>query len=243
MSGGMKTKKPDQGSYHRDGNSVFRHLRDAILRVELQPGAVMDESSLAKQLNVSRTPVREALIQLIADGLAVRKGRVVSVAQMDLASIPPLYDALLISSRLVQRLAAEMRTEEELDLIHQKMITFEETIPSLDGVMLTEANHQFHLAIAAATANTYISGFYRGVLTEALMLNRICFSANPYNDPHIKTHLAETARQHRVIFDAISSQDIETADRLAVEHHKLSRSRLDTLISRQSRSLKEELEL
>ena len=243
MLGGMKTEKLDQGGYNRDGNNVFRYLRDAILRVELQPGAILDESSLAKQLNVSRTPVREALIQLIAGGLAVRKGRVVSVAQIDIASIPPLYDALLISSRLVQRLAAEMRTEEELDLIHQKMITFEETISSLDGVMLTEANHQFHLAIAAATANTYISGFYRGVLTEALRLNRICFSANPYNDPYIETHLAETARQHRVIFNAISSQDIETADRLAVEHHKLSRSRLDTLISRQSRSLKEELEL
>lgn len=239
----MEKKEPDQGSYERDGNSVFRYLRDAILRVELQPGAVMDESSLAKQLNVSRTPVREALIQLIADGLAVRKGRVVSVTQMDLASIPPLYDALLISSRLVQRLAAEMRTDEELDLIHQKMITFEETIPSLDGVMLTEANRQFHLAIATATGNTYISGFYRGVLTEALRLNRICFSANPYNDPDIKTHLAETARQHRIIFDAISSQDIELADELAIEHHKLSRSRLDTLLSRQSRSLKEELEI
>ena len=243
MSGGMKTKKHDQGSYHRDGNSVFRHLRDAILRVELQPGAVMDESSLAKQLNVSRTPVREALIQLIADGLAVRKGRVVSVAQMNLASIPPLYDALLISSRLVQRLAAEMRTEEELDLIHHEMISFEEAIPSLDSVILTEANHQFHFAIAAATANSYISDFYRSVITDALRLNRICFSAHPYNDPHIKTHLAETAYQHRGIFEAIKSQDIETADRLAVEHHKLSRSRLDTLISRRSRSLKEELEL
>jgi len=239
----MKAQNPDQSGYNRDGNNVFRHLRDAILRVELQPGAIIDESSIAKALNVSRTPVREALIQLIADGLAVRKGRVVSVAQMDLASIPPLYDALLISSRLVQRLAAEMRTDEELDLIHQKLIDFEETIPSLDGVMLTEANHHFHLAIAAATANTYISDFYRSVLTEALRLHRICFSAHPYNDPDINTHLAETARQHRVIFDAISNQDIDAADKLAVEHHKLSRSRLDTLISRQSQSLKEELGL
>jgi DNA-binding GntR family transcriptional regulator len=88
-----------------------------------------------------------------------------------------------------------------------------------------------------------ITDFYRSVLTEALRLHRICFSAHPYNDPDIKTHLAETARQHRVIFDAISKQDVKTADKLAVEHHKLSRSRLDTLISRQSQSLKEELEI
>ena len=239
----MTTKSIDQDSYNRDGNNVFQHLREAILRIELQPGAIMDESSIAKQLNVSRTPVREALIQLIADGLAVRKWRIVAVAEMDLATIPPLYDALLISSRLVQRLAAEMRTEDELDLIHQKMIAFEEAISSLDGVMLTEANHQFHLAIATATANTYISAFYRSVLTETLRLNRICFSANPYNDPHIKTHLAETARQHRIIFDAIRAQDIQTADELAIEHHKLTRSRIDALISRQSQSLKKELKL
>lgn len=232
-----------QSTYQRDGNSVYRRLREAILRIELEPGAIMDESSLARTMDVSRTPVREALIQLIADGLAVRKGRVVAVAQLDLASIPPLYDALLVSSRLVQRLAAEMRTARELDIIHDKMILFEAAIPSLDGVMLTEANLEFHLAIADATSNSYISDFYRGVLTEALRLNRICFSASRNNDQNISGHLAETARQHRLIFDAISKQDIDLADHLAIEHHKLSRSRLDSLLTSRTRSLTDQLEL
>jgi len=235
--------RSEQNTYQRDGNSVYRQLRESILRVELQPGAIIDESSLARKMNVSRTPVREALIQLIADGLAMRKGRVVAVAQLDLARIPPLYDALHISSRLVQRLAAEMRTEAELDIIHDKMILFETTIPSLDGVMLTEANHEYHLAIADATRNPYISDFYRGVLTEALRLNRICFSASRENDQNISNHLAETARQHRAIFAAIRNQDIEQADRLASEHHKLSRSRLDSLLSSQSKSLSDQLEI
>lgn len=230
-----------ENTYERDGNSVYRRLREAILRVELQPGEVIDESSLARNMDVSRTPVREALIQLIADGLAVRKGRVVSVAQLDLTAIPSLYDALLISSRLVQRLAAEMRTPDELDIIHDKMVLFEAAIPSLDGVILTEANKDFHLAIASATRNSYISNFYRGVLTESLRLNRICFSASQYNDPYISSHLAETARQHRQIFEAISAQDIDMADTLAIEHHKLSRSRLDSLISRRSKSLNENM--
>ncbi len=239
----MDKTKIRQNTYERDGISVYQRLREAILRVELQPGEVIDESSLARKMDVSRTPIREALIQLIADGLAVRKGRVVSVAQLDLAAIPPLYDALLISSRLVQRLAAEMRTPDELDIIHDKMVLFEAAIPSLDGVMLTEANKDFHLAIADASGNPYISGFYRTVVTESLRLNRICFSASQYNDPHISSHLAETARQHRQIFDAISTQDIELADKLAIEHHKLSRSRLDTLLSSRSKSLNENMDI
>ncbi|MBT5679563.1 MAG: GntR family transcriptional regulator, partial [Marinovum sp.] len=48
----------------RDGNKIARHLRDAILRLQYRPGQNLDEAELSEALGVSRTPVREAIIQL-----------------------------------------------------------------------------------------------------------------------------------------------------------------------------------
>lgn len=221
----------------RDSGGVYRMLRNAILRVELPPGMMLDETSLAEKMAVSRTPVREALIQLVADGLVVRQGRGVSVAPLDLAAIPALYDALHIASRLVQRLAAEMRTEEDLEMILEKLEEFEQLIDGRDGVLLTDANQAFHFAIAAATANAYVSSFYTSVMTETLRLNRICFSAAGYSDRNINNHLVETARQHRAIYKAIERRDLAAADALASEHYRLTRSRLDSLLAQRSESL------
>ncbi|MDN3718170.1 GntR family transcriptional regulator [Roseibium salinum] len=108
------------GTKDRSGSSPYRTLRERILTLELRPGSVLDEAGLSRQLEVSRTPIREAIIQLIADGLVVREGRSARVAPLDLDDIPPLYDALLISSRMIQRLAAEFRTEADLQVIREK---------------------------------------------------------------------------------------------------------------------------
>ena len=138
----------------RDGSKVSRVLREAILRLELRPGTLLDEAELAERLNVSRTPVREAIIQLIADGLVVREGRKAKVAPLDFDDVPKLYDALLISSRLVHRLAAENRTERDLEIIAQHMHAFETCVENGNGVLRSEANMDFHIAISAATGST-----------------------------------------------------------------------------------------
>ena len=72
----------------RDGSKVARQIREAILRLELRPGAVLDEADLAATMNVSRTPVREAIIQLISDGLVERQGRKALVATLDFDEVP-----------------------------------------------------------------------------------------------------------------------------------------------------------
>lgn len=215
----------------RDGSLSYRILRERIIRSELRPGMVLDEAGLVQQLNVSRTPVREAMIQLIADGLAVREGRSVRVAPLDVDQIPPLYDALLIASRMVQRLAAEMRTADDLDRIGERMIDFETAIDGQQGVLLTEANFQFHLEISAAAHNRYFSEFYERVLTETLRFARACFTSASYVSSDLEGHLRETARQHRAIFQAIENQDVDNADDLAVVHFRLTRSRLDKVLS------------
>src|SRR5690606_10869387 len=118
-----------------DGGRVAKILRDAILKIELRPGVILDEAELGARLNVSRTPVREAIIQLVADGLVVRQGRKAKVAPLDFDDVPRLYDALLISSRLVNRLAAENRTSRDLKAMLKHLKLFEESLESGNGLV------------------------------------------------------------------------------------------------------------
>lgn len=215
----------------RDGVKVARTLRDAILRLELRPGVLLDEAELGDRLKVSRTPIREAIIQLIADGLVVREGRKAKVAPLDFDDIPKLYDALLISSRLVHRQAALNRTECNLKAIATEMERFETLASNGNGVERSEVNAAFHKAISAAANNRYISDFYEQALLGTIRLSRASFSrvelsGRGFETTNLADHLAETINQHRRIFEAIAAQDVTAADATAVAHYQLTKKRV-----------------
>ncbi len=218
----------------RDGEIIARKLRDAILRLHYRPGQNLDEAELSETLGVSRTPVREAIIQLIADGLVVRDGRKARVAPLDLDDVPKLYDALLISSRMIQRLAAEKRTKRDLEAIRKARDRFEEASVNNNGVERSEANLAFHAAISSAAGNKYFQAFYDQVLIDTIRLARACFSdqtaAHSGTDTELAAHLEETNRQHRLIYEAIENSDANEADRLAVMHHRLTTGRLKKVL-------------
>jgi DNA-binding GntR family transcriptional regulator len=221
----------------RDGYKVAQQIREAILRLELRPGVVLDEAELAASMNVSRTPVREAIIQLISDGLVQRHGRKAAVATLDFDEVPKLYDALLISSRMVHRLAAANRTKADLAAIKASMFEFELSTESATGVERSEANLRFHMAISQAAHNRFFSDFYDSVLLNTIRLARACFAntgiadtapSQPTED--VSLHLAETVRQHNAIFAALEAGDVDLADRLAVEHYDLTRLRVEKVL-------------
>lgn len=223
----------------RDGSKVKETLREAILRLELRPGAVIDEAGLCEIMGVSRTPVREAIIQLVADGLVIRDGRSARVAPLDFDDVPKLHDAMLISSRMIHRLAAVHRTDQDLKRIEAAMHAFEEGIIHEDGLTRSELNVHFHLAISAAAHNPYFQRFYEHVLHANIRLARACFSAEnqgeffaQHPDDDIEAHMAATTGQHREMLAAIRDRDVEASDRLAVAHQKLAHDRLERILFR-----------
>lgn len=232
----------------RDGSRVTQILRDSILKLELRPGVILDEVELATKLHVSRTPVREAIIQLVADGLVVRQGRKAKVAPLDFDDVPKLYDALMISSRLVHRLAAENRSRRDLKEIAKYMKLFENSTGRGNGVARSEANYSFHKAISKASGNKYISAFYETALVGTIRLARACFSnTNEFDDAEtdstLKDHLAETVRQHTKIYETIENRDVEAADNLAYDHYLLTKNRVVSILLNQSPALSEVTDL
>lgn len=223
----------------RDGVKVAKLLRDSIVRLELRPGVILDEAELGARLKVSRTPVREAIIQLIAAGLVVREGRKARVAPLDFDDVPKLYDALLISSRLVHRQAAMNRTARDLEKMTLALNAFEKFCRTGNGVERTEANATFHTAISNAADNRYISDFYDRALTGTIRLSRACFGKRglagiEMSSTDLTIHLDETMRQHRRIYDAIAARDPDEADASAIEHYQLTKKRVIEVMFGQS---------
>ncbi len=220
----------------RDGSKVYERIREGILRLELRPGSIIDEATLCKAMEVSRTPVREAIIQLIADDLVIRDGRSVRVAPLDFDEIPRLGEALLVSSRMIHRLAACNCTAAEFMKIEKAMKAFENGIELGDGMARSELNLSFHLAISEAAHNRYFQRFYEHALIGNFRLARAAFSQHEGRipgkplDKDTEAHLQETCRQHREMVEAIRNGDQDRSEALAIEHEALSRGRLQRLL-------------
>ncbi|MBN9324433.1 MAG: GntR family transcriptional regulator, partial [Delftia acidovorans] len=78
---------------HERGSSVYSTLRDMAISYEFKPGERLSESELALRLGVSRTPVREALTRLVADGFLLPASRGYMRRELDVKESLDLYEA------------------------------------------------------------------------------------------------------------------------------------------------------
>ena len=136
--------------------------------MSLAPGVPLDEKTVAGRYAVSRSPVREAIIRLSADGL-VRTPAQQECHRFNRSTSKnfPIYmDALDLMQRVTTRLAAMHRTDEELRRIKQKHRDFERARAAGDALSMIETNRDFHTAIAEAGKNRYFTMLYTRLLDE-----------------------------------------------------------------------------
>ncbi len=208
------------------GAWAYETLRAEILSLELAPGRDLDEAGLVERLGLSRTPVREALIRLAADGLVVLlPNRGARVAPLDLVDLPRYVEALDLAQRAVNRFAALRRTKDNIRDIAAAREAFEASVAHGDAMELTERNRDFHAAIARAAHNRYIAAHYLRLLDQGMRLLRIPFDFDPEGDG-AERHIDLIVTDHRKIAEAIAARDAGRADMLGHNHAELFRRRL-----------------
>lgn len=133
---------------------VFITLRDAILKGDLQPGERLMEISLAKQLGVSRTPIREAIRMLEKEGLAVteprRGARVAGMTEKDLNDVLEVRDAL---DELTVKDACERMTDEDFEKLEKALSEFKIKVSEKKIKEIVEADEAFHNVLYEAARN------------------------------------------------------------------------------------------
>jgi DNA-binding GntR family transcriptional regulator len=206
----------DGGNGHRRGSGVghvYETLRNEIVELTLAPGSPIDEVQLAERFSLSRTPVREALVRLAAEGLITTlPNRATIVASIDFLNLPHFFDALTLMYRVTTRLAAANRGEDGLARIRAAQETFADAVAARDALAMIAANRDFHLEIARAGGNRYYGDLFRQLLDEGRRILRLYYSS--FGDALPPRYAAE----HDEMIAAIAAGDVAAADRLATAH-------------------------
>jgi GntR family transcriptional repressor for pyruvate dehydrogenase complex len=205
----------------RISDQVFEQLRELIFRGELKPGAqVMPERELSTVLKVSRTSVRDAISKLVVMGLLEqRQGQGTFVRSPDSLKKHPLavametQDATLLDLLEVRMglecnaaaLAARLASENDIHFLEKSIAEMASQTSS--GLLGTEADVSFHMAIAYATKNSlqvYIMKEFFDYLFIGIKENLVALYKNPAN-------IEKITEQHTEIFKAIRSRDPDAA--------------------------------
>lgn len=199
--------------------SAYRYIRKAIVSGELKSGETLQEAKLAKQIGVSRTPVREALSRLSNEGLVLleryRRGQVASFTIEEIAEIFLLRAKLESHGayRAAQRITdAQIKHLEQLE---QKMESLFAELGWHDHLFeFDRLNNEFHATIAAAADSPRLVR----ILASSLELPASIF--NFYTETH-EERTRRTHRQHHELIDALKARNPHWAE-AAMNAHLLS---------------------
>jgi DNA-binding GntR family transcriptional regulator len=190
------------------GEFVYTELRDAIRSRALRPGERLRETAIADQLGVSRTPVREALKRLEADGLVVfNQPRGLVVNELTQAQMLELYAMREVLEGAAARFAGEQASALEVDALKHLLAN---QLAAKTPEEAAAANRRLHDAIANAAHNEYLLRAMN-VLTDALaLLGPTTYSAQGRID--------SGGRENAQIVDAIARRDPVAAEECARRH-------------------------
>ncbi|MBM3597657.1 MAG: GntR family transcriptional regulator [Alphaproteobacteria bacterium] len=219
------TKLPVRQPKGRGAQFVHTALRQKILSLELRPGAKLDEAALVQSFGVSRTPVREAIIRLAADGLVfILPNRGAQVAPLDLSETAQFFEAFELNQRVVNHLAALRRTEADLDRIRRARDEFDSAVKRDDPTGLVSANFDLHMAIAQAARNTHVETTLRRLLEHGMRLCWIWYKDFP--QPLVRKDMDNSCQEHDDMVAAIEARDAGRADALGKVHTDSFRVRI-----------------
>jgi GntR family transcriptional regulator, rspAB operon transcriptional repressor len=200
----------------RDG--VYARIRDEILACVLQPGSRIYENDLAKRYEVSKSPVRDALLRLQEKDLIEvlpRKGyRVRPISASDARE---LYEMRLLLERASTEYAAEHATDDELALLDQ----FRSADESMTLLSWVKYNSEFHRAIAAIAHNSRLVRATQEVIDQFDRLTFVSVSSAEFDITKGKF-----AEEHGDIIDAVQARNKRLAGSLVSKHIKNSQKRL-----------------
>lgn len=203
---------------------VTRVLREAILDGVLAPSTWLREAELAKELSVSRTPVREALRRLSVEGLVnITAHQGAMVARMAIEDVLEVYVVREVLEGLAGRLAARHRSQRHLDGLEDLIARMRRAAEGQAYPELTRLNLAFHKVIREASGNDYVDRFLTQVEHAVRRFGRTTFEA--------PGRAQEAVEEHARILEAIAAGDAEAAEKLATEHMRRARQlRIQMLI-------------
>ncbi|MDJ0679764.1 MAG: GntR family transcriptional regulator [Xenococcaceae cyanobacterium MO_167.B52] len=203
---------------------TYLAIRNSILSGEITPGERLIETQLAKKLQVSRTPVREAIKQLQRETLAIADHNGgIRVATISVTDAQQLYDCRIALEELAVKEVCQQGTAAQIKKIEiwvekAEHISEDEVLTKDQSLQMLEIDYQFHLAIVEAANNKWLVYLLDQVFDKMKLLRIQTTQYNP--------KVLEIRTEHRQVYNAISQRNTKQAIDLITKHLRASKKRV-----------------
>ena len=197
------------GQSRSSGSNAYELLLKAIEEGDLPPGSRLREAELAERFAISRTPVREALNRLEAQGLVTHEPHQgAKVASLDYSQITELYFVRELLEGNAARLAAIQATGPEIEIL-QEMVLHDKALCNQPAA-LARNNRMFHRQVYCCARNRFLNQ-----MLENMRLSLILLAGTTLGTPE---RGAQSVEEHEAIVSAIRAHDPDAAEEAARQH-------------------------
>ncbi|MGY2573228.1 GntR family transcriptional regulator [Vibrio sp. C8] len=227
-------KKPaNNDKENTKSENLTEYLIEAIVEGQIAPGSKISEPELAKRFEVSRGPLREALMRIEGLGLIERIPHVgARVIQFSSEKLVELYAVREALEGMAARLAARNITEIEIAGLETLLSTHSAHIDQVDGASYfhQQGDFDFHYRIIKASRNSQLISLLCDELYHLLRMYR-------YQSPRAQSRPVEALDEHKFILQAIRNRDEELAEMLMRRHISRSRRLIEQQILSEAKDL------
>jgi len=189
---------------------AYERLLRAIDNGTLPPGSRLRESELATRFGISRTPVREALKRLEAQGLVTHEAHHGAVvASLNYSEITELYYLREVLEGTAARLAAVHATDTEIEIL-QEMVAADRKLIGGDPSELAYTNRKLHLQLHLSARNRFLNS-----VLDTMRLSLVLLAGTTLRAPNRDV---ESIDEHEAIVRAIAEHDPDAAEAAARVH-------------------------
>ncbi len=203
-------------------DKAANEIRRLVVNYVYKPGDRLYETILAEELSMSRTPVREALAQMVSCGFLERdenrRGyRIPSLAPQDMAAV---FRLRLVLEEHALLLAARRITAADIDALYALNEQEKAIFSTENRSLYAEVNERFHLAIAAKSEDPYTYRYFREVLSRSSLYSFFFagFYTKAITGENKNVRMAPAHIEHRSVIDALAAKDANAARRLLRAH-------------------------
>lgn len=211
MTWGLPEGQPTLSVGNALAEQAYDVLREAVTAQQIPAGTSLSVPEIARRLGISRSPVREAIARLVADGLAVaepRRGAVVANITRD--ELVEIYDLREVLEGLACRLAATRLSDEELAELEELLDAHRKAVRDGDVAGHMSLDQAFHAAVRGATGNSrLVDGLDR-------LQGQIRLAMDATHRP--AGAMEQALSEHEAIVEALRARDAVRAEQVGRRH-------------------------
>lgn len=206
---------------------VFWHVLDLMFEERLLPGDILFETTLAQELGLSRTPVRDALARLVTEGLlenpvGTRGYRVPDLTVEDMQQVFQAREVLESSAAALAAETARKPEVDELSSIHEREILFSGQENRRE---YCRANVDFHFAVLRIAGNRYLERAYRPVFWRSTLYVNYLAEFHPLTEEELRAESGHNSpAEHAALIRAIARRTPKAAAKAATDHIRSTRA-------------------